>query len=170
MCIRIGRRFCNSCHNLVTIDGHLLTWAYSIRYLGVYILRARSFQCSFDVARRKFYSAFNAVYGRIGRFASEEVTLNLIIAKCIPCLLNASEALSLNSAQLKSKNFSVKRVLFKIFQTAFPDIICDCQQFFNFPDVSERILKRKTNFMNGLSMNNNMFCNLLYSNSDSTIN
>ena len=61
VCIRIGRRFCNSCQNLVTTDGHLLIWADSIRYLGVYILAARSFQCSFDVAKRKFYSAFNAI-------------------------------------------------------------------------------------------------------------
>jgi len=159
-------RFCNSCQNLVTTDGHLLIWADSIRYLGVYILAARSFQCSFDIAKRKFYSAFNAIYGRIGRFASEEVTLNLISANCIPCLLYASEALSLNSAQ----NFSAKRVMFKIFKTASPDIISNCQEFFNFLDVSERILKRKTNFLNGLSMNNNMFCNLLYSTSDSTIN
>jgi len=59
VCIRIGRRFCNSCQNLVTIDRHLLIWANSIRYLSVYILAARSFQCSFDVAKRKFYSAFS---------------------------------------------------------------------------------------------------------------
>jgi len=52
------------------------------------------------------------MYGRIGRFASEEVTLNLISAKCIPCLLYASEALPLNSAQLKSLNFSAKRVAY----------------------------------------------------------
>jgi len=76
--------------NLITIDGHHLIWADNIRYLGVYILSARSFQCSFDVAKRKFYSAFNAIYGRIGRFASEEVTLNLFSAKCIPCFLYAS--------------------------------------------------------------------------------
>ena len=31
VCIRIGRRFCNSCQNLVTTDGHLLIWADSIR-------------------------------------------------------------------------------------------------------------------------------------------
>ena len=83
------------------------------------ILAVRSFQCSFDVAKRKFYSAFIAIYGRIGRSASEEVTLNLISAKCIPCLLYASEALPLSSAQLKSLNFSAKRVLFKIFKRTF---------------------------------------------------
>ena len=85
VCIRIGSRFCNNCRNLIAIDGHRLIWVDSIRYLGVYILPARSFQCFFDVAKKKFYSAFNAIYGRIGRFASEEVTLNLISAKCIPC-------------------------------------------------------------------------------------
>jgi len=30
VCIRIGHRFCNSCQNLVTIDGHHLIWGDSI--------------------------------------------------------------------------------------------------------------------------------------------
>jgi len=79
------------------------------------------------------------------------------------CLSNACEALSLNSAQLKSLNFSAKRVLFKILKAASPDIISDCQECFNFPDASELILKRRTSFLNGLSMNNNMLCNVIYS-------
>ena len=76
----------------------------------------------------------NAVNEKIGRFASEEVTLNLISAKCIHCVLYASEALPLNSAKLRSLFFLQKRVLFKIFKTASLDIISDCQEFFNFPD------------------------------------
>jgi len=53
-------------------------------------------------------------------------------------LLYASEALSLNSAQLKSLDYSLKRVLFKIFKSASPDF----SESLNFPDVSELILKR----------------------------
>ena len=87
-----------------------------------------------------------------------KVTLNFISAKWIPCLLYASEALSLNSSPLKSLNFSAKPVLFKIFKTASPDVISYCQESFNFPDVSELILKCKTSFLNGLLMNNNMLC------------
>ena len=67
-------------------------------------------------------------------------------------------------------NFSAKRVVFKIFKTASPDIISDCQEFFDFPDVSELILKRRTSFVNGLSMNNNMLCNVIYSTFESIIN
>ena len=48
------------------------------------------------------------------RVASEEVILNLISAKCIPCLLYASEALPFNSSQLKSLGFPLKRILFKM--------------------------------------------------------
>jgi len=88
----------------------------------------------------------------------------------MPCLLYASEALSLNSAQLNSPHFSAKWVLFKIIKTASPEIISDCQEFFSFPDVSELILKRGTSFLNGLSMNNNMLCNIIYSTFDSIIN
>ena len=77
--------------------------------------------------KRKFYSAFNAIMGKIGRLASEEVTLSLISAKCIPCLLYATEAMPFNSSQLKSLNFPVKRVLFKLFKTTSSDIINECQ-------------------------------------------
>ena len=66
-----------------------------------------------------------------------------------------------NNAQLKSLNFSAERVLFKIFKTASPDVISNCQEFCNFPDVSELILKRKTKFLNGLYVNNNFLCNVV---------
>ena len=62
----------------------------------------------------------NAINGRIKSFASKEIILSLISAKCIFRVIYASEVLRFNSAQLKSINFSAKRVLFKIFKTASP--------------------------------------------------
>jgi len=44
------------------------------------------------------------------------ITLGLISAKCIPCLLNASETLPSNSLQLKSLAFPPKCSLFKMFK------------------------------------------------------
>jgi len=83
-----------------------------------------------EVAKRKFYSSFNGIFGKIGRVASE----------CIPCLLYASEALPFNSSQLKSLGFPPKRILFKMFKT---DIVSQCQELFNFSDVLELIFRRK---------------------------
>ena len=98
------------------------------------------------MAKRKFYSLFNGIFGKIGRVASEKVILNLISAKCIPCLLYATEALPFNSSQLKSLGFPLKRILFKMFKTGSSDIVSQCQEFFNFPDVSELIFRRKGKF------------------------
>ena len=142
-----------------TSDGNILKWEDSIRYLGVFIESALHFRCSFDMAKRKFYSAFNAIMGKIGRLASEEVTLSLISAKCIPCLLYATEAMPFNSSKLKSLNFPVKRVLYKLFKTTSSDIINECHYVFNFPDITDLIKKRKLNFSKRLAVTENIICN-----------
>jgi len=38
-------------------------------------------------AKKSFYRGANAIFGKIGRLASEEVVLQLIKSKCIPILL-----------------------------------------------------------------------------------
>ena len=42
----------------------------SIRYLGVYLKAARQYCCLFSQAKRSYYRAFNAVYGKVGSSAS----------------------------------------------------------------------------------------------------
>ena len=44
-----------------------------IRYLGVFIVRSRLFKCSLDHAKKSFYRSANAIFGKVGRLASEEV-------------------------------------------------------------------------------------------------
>ena len=60
-------------HNLIAV-----MWVESVRYLGVYFVKARQFKCRYDRATASFYRAFNAVFGKIGRSSSEEVVLQLI--------------------------------------------------------------------------------------------
>ena len=57
----------------------------------------RDWMCSLEHAKKSFYRAANAVFAKIGRVASEEVTLQLIKVKCLPvlyyiCLLYTSDA------------------------------------------------------------------------------
>ena len=40
-----------------------------------------------DHVKRSYYRAANAIFGRIGRIASEEVIIQLIKSKCIPVLV-----------------------------------------------------------------------------------
>jgi len=52
-----------------------LAWVDSIRYLGVFIVRSRKFKSSFDNAKRSFFRSVNALFGKLGRSASEDVFL-----------------------------------------------------------------------------------------------
>jgi len=49
------------------------------------------FKCSLDYAKRSFNRAANAFFGKIGRVASEEVTLQLLYGACVPVLLYGLE-------------------------------------------------------------------------------
>jgi len=70
-----------------------------------------------------FYRAFNAVYGKIGRYGSEEVILQLIYSKCFHCLFYAIETCPVNKTRGKSFEFSINRTLMKLFRTVPPDVI-----------------------------------------------
>jgi len=114
-----------------------------IRYLGIFIVQSGAFKCSIHEAKRCFYRAVNAIFGKIGRLASEEVTLHLLKSKCIPVLLYGLEALQLNKAQISSIDFVINRFFMKMFNTNNIEIVKCCQQEFclSLPSVT---LARRT--------------------------
>jgi len=73
---------------LSTIDGREIKWAESVRYIS----SAKAFACSLAHAKKSFYRAFNAVFGKVAGDASEEVTVELLKVKCLPVLLYGLEA------------------------------------------------------------------------------
>ena len=155
VCIRIGPRFNAPCCSITSIDGAILQWVDTVRYLGVYIVRSRTFKCCLNNAKQSFYRAFNSIYGKVGRSASEEVTLSLIKAKCIPCLIYGLDACPITSTEANSLNFAVKRTLFKIFRTTSNDIVTNCQLYFNFPDVNVILKDRQSKFLTKFSASDN---------------
>ena len=74
-------------------------------------VKSRSFKVSLDYGKRSFYRAANAIFGKIGRLASEEVILQLIVSKCMPMLLFGLEACTLNKSQLSLLDFTINRFL-----------------------------------------------------------
>ena len=62
--------------------------------------------------------------------ASEDVILQIIASKCMPVLLYGLEACSLTKTDLRSLDFTVNRVLMKIFKTSNIQIVKECQEFF----------------------------------------
>jgi len=103
-CLRIGPRN-NASFLPVSIsdsDGTVISWVHEMRYLGISIVRSRTFKCTLGHAKKSFYRAANAVCAKIGRVASEEVTLQLIKVKCLPALLYGLETCPLTKSDLQS--------------------------------------------------------------------
>jgi hypothetical protein len=140
--------------------GDSLPWVDEIRYLGIFIVKFKYFKCSTDKAKRSFYRAANAIFGKIGRVASEEVTLELISKKCVPILTYGLEACNLNITELRSINFPCVRLLMKLFCTKDNNIIKNVQTFFNFLEPSTYITNRKEKFLRHYSITDNLLCKL----------
>jgi len=158
VCMRIGPRYQAVCANIVTLTGKKLEWVEKLRYLGIYVISSCKFKCCFDDAKKAFFRSFNAVYGRIGRAASEEVILSLIRAKCLPVLLYGTDVCPLNASDSRSINFTVTRILMKIFRTCSNDIISECSDFFGFLSATELIKRRKIRFLQKYLAVDNYLC------------
>jgi len=88
--------------------------------------------------------------GKIGRIASEEVTLQLIKSKCIPVLLYGLEACSLNRTKTQSLNFVINRLIIKLFKASDIYLVKQCQKQFDFTLPSVALERRRTKFMHKL--------------------
>ena len=97
----------------------------------------------YDHAKRSFYRAANSIFGKIGRIASEEVTLQLVKSKCIPVLLYGLEACPLIKSQLASLDFVINRFFMKLFNTNSMETVKACQEYFSFELHSIQLEKRK---------------------------
>ena len=105
VCTRIGLNCAVECSDIMTLDGNHLHWLDNLRYLGIYIVSGKTFRCCLDNTKKSYYRAFNTVYGKIGRSASEEVILSLIRSECLPCLLYGVDVCPLNKTDLRSLEF-----------------------------------------------------------------
>jgi len=119
------------CANICATSGTQIPWISELR-TGVYVMKLRSFKCCSSNHRKAFYRSANAVFGKVGRVASEEVTLQLINRKCIPSLLYGLEACPLVKSELSSLDFVVNRFFMKMFRTSNMDVISQCQSYFDF--------------------------------------
>jgi len=153
-CIRVGPRHNILCAAINTNDGSKLLWSEELRYLGFFIVRCASFRCSIDYAKRSFYRAANGIFAKLGRLASEEVILELIMKKCIPVLLYGLEVCDLPKRTIQSLDFSVNRVLMKLFKSSNIEIIAECRNHFGVELTSVQLAKRFKKF-------SDMICNMI---------
>jgi len=94
-CLRVGPRCDVACANITTSSREQLPWVKELRYLGVYLVQSRHFRCTIHEHKKSFFRSVNTIFGKVGRTALEEVTLQLVFSKCIPVLLFGLESVHL---------------------------------------------------------------------------
>ena len=78
----------------------------------------------------------------------------------MPCLLYALEACPVNKTQLRSLEFTLNRVLMKVFRTTSMDVIAECRYWFGLLEMETLIAKRKQGFMAKYVQSDNELCQL----------
>lgn len=158
VCLRIGKRFNVACANIVLINGSTISWSTNCRYLGVYIMSFRVFKCSSDNAKKAMFRSFNAIYGKVGHCASEEVIFHLFNSKCLPALMYGLDACPVNNTERKSLDFSVFRIMAKVLGTTSNNIITECRTAFGLEPLLTKIDKIKLKFLQRFSASENLVC------------
>jgi hypothetical protein len=95
---------------------------------------------------------------KIGRIASEEVTLHLVTSKCLPVLLYGSEACHLTKSDIRSMDFMFNRFLMRLFKTKKMEIIQDFINYFNIKLPSSLLNTRFKRFLVKYRVCENFFC------------
>ena len=170
VCIRFGHRYNESCVELNSMQGGSMKWVKSCRYLGVYLESARTFKCSFDLCKSKFFRAFNALFSKIGRAASEDVVLALLRTKCLPILLYSTEACPVLSRDKHSIDFAITRVFMKVFCTNSASVVAECQRNFNFLPFKLQLSIRTAKFLQRFSASENLICSIFSANASNQLN
>jgi len=135
-----------------------IDWVTLTRDLGVYFERSVRFKCSFSKNKAGFYRSFNAIFGKIGRCASEEVVLALIKTKCLPVLLCGNEVCPTNAADLQSMQFTINRVIIKLFGTMSQNYYQEVSNYFDINTVKELIRNHFEKFKISYGAADNYLC------------
>jgi Reverse transcriptase (RNA-dependent DNA polymerase) len=159
-CMRIGPPFDFKCYSIVTISGHTIPWTKELEYLGIIIVKSRTFRFSFDHAKRAYYRSLNVIFGRIGGNASEEVVLQIVTSKCLPMLMYGSEACGIKQSDIRSLEFAVTRFLMKLCKTGDINVIQDCITHFDFKLLSSLLIARTQVLLSKYNACENLLCKL----------
>ena len=86
-CLRIGPRHNGTCATISTSFGIAIPWVDKVKYLGIF-KHSHTFRCDLDHAKRSLYRSANAIFGKVGRAANEEVVVQLLVSKYMYSNLN----------------------------------------------------------------------------------
>src|SRR5271165_454006 len=89
--LRIGKRFKISTADIL-IDDKPIKVGEEFRYLGMYVVAAKSFSCNMHEAKMKYFRSLNGILGKVGTDCALNVILSLVDAFATPVLLYGLES------------------------------------------------------------------------------
>jgi len=116
------------------------------------------FSCCFRHSKQAVYRCFNAIFGKVGRIACDEVIIELFKKKCLALLLYGTEACPMKKYHIVSLQFVVNTCFAKNFNTRSKDVIKDCQFYFNCDSVFDCVTKRTNKFLCKYAQVENVLC------------
>ena len=90
-------------------------------------MKSCRFQCPVEYAKRSFYRSTDGIFGKVGRLASEEVVLKVLLMKCVPILVYGLEVCALDKRNLQLLDFTINRFFIELFKTSDIKVVKDCQ-------------------------------------------
>ena len=88
----------------------------------------------------------------------------------MPVLLYGLDVCPLTVTDRRSFDFTVTRILMKIFKTNNIDVIDECRQYFAFHTVEHLIKVRKSRFLRKYANENNIFCKIFSTDAEIELN
>ena len=122
----------------------------------------KSFKCSIEQAKAKFYRSSNCLLYRSKYALSELVSVNLMKSYSIPLLVYGTEALNMSKSDLSKLDNCINVAVMKIFGIQDTNNIAFVRHICNLPKLSEVIRTRKCNFLSRLlsaGLYNDLFAN-----------
>ena len=144
--LRIGPRYRHVCAPLV-LSGSSLAYVEQTKYLGAMLKSARSFKCTLDHVKIKFYRCFNAILYRAKNAGSELVCVHLLKTVCMPALLYAVEVLPLTKSDVAMLSHLIDRSVFRIFGCSSPEDVQFIRSALDLPCVSYCLYDRLNRFL-----------------------
>ena len=97
--------------------------------------------------------------GKIGRCASNEATVSLIKAKCLPILLYGTEACHFSVRETTSLEYPISCAIIKVFNIKSLEILENCKPSFEFRPFALSVAIMKRHFYNKYATTaNNALC------------
>ena len=144
--------FGKTCHlPALSLDGKVIEWVQSWKYLGVTLVSHKNFNCSIDEKVKSFYRCANAILRIDGR-SNETVMLQLLETHCVSILTYATEVITVADRDERRRlRVAYNSIFRKLFGYRNWESVSDLQHALNRPTWEESLERRTAKFMQTVS-------------------